>query len=348
MLHFLRILFHKLRLSKPWRYKAPFLISVPYFFLLVGGFQPLDGLEAIGWSFMTILGIAGFGYWANDFSDRDDDRKAGKANAFEGMPLWQAFGLLGILLSAAVLPWVFFFPIRPITIILLGAEFGLFILYSLPPFRFKERGFLGVLADSGYAHVVPALLAAATFQAMAPETVPHFGIFLMCLGVFQGFLGLRNIMLHQLGDFDHDLASKTRTWVVTLGLDRGWQVVKFIFFPLECLGFVAYLGALSWLGKEQVSTIVIGGAYPVFLILAFWQLHFWYRKPLQGTFQQWLSRLLDEFYVEWLPVCILGLMVWKDALFWPLAIIHFVVFPNGPKRLLLELVRDRILPRIRA
>lgn len=348
MLHFFRILFHKLRLSKPWRYKAPFLISVPYFFLLVGGFDPWEGLEAIGWSLMTILGIAGFGYWANDFSDREDDRKAGKANAFEGMPMWQAFGLLGVLLAAAILPWVLFFPIHSTTLILLGAEFGLFILYSLPPFRLKERGVLGALADAGYAHIVPALLAAVTFNALSPQPFPQLFIFLVALAFFQGFLGLRNILLHQLGDYENDRLSGTKTWVVGMGPEWGWKWVMFVFFPLETIALMLYLGVLSGWGQPDISTFWLVFAYPLFLLWAVWQRRIWYRKPLPRKFQELLGLFLDDFYVDGLPICILALLMWKDALFWPVAFTHFVVFPNGPKRLCVELFRDRILPRIRS
>lgn len=346
MLNFFRILFHKLRLSKPWRYKAPFLISVPYFFLVVGGFEPMEGLKGIGWSVMTILGIAGFGYWANDFSDREEDKKAGKPNALEGMPLWQAFALLGGLLVAAILPWIMYFPITPITLSLLGAEFGLFLLYSLPPFRLKERGILGAIADAGYAHTLPALLAAVTFYTLAPRHWQGIGIFLVSIGLFQCFLGLRNILLHQIGDHDNDLSSGARTWVIGMGVERAWMLVKWVFVPMECLSFGAFLWVISGVGMPYPSIPMLLLSYPIFLAIALFQIWIWYKRPFPTQFQSFLNLFLDEFYVEWLPIFILSALLWKDWLFAPVAIIHFVLFKNGPKRLLIELFRDRILPRI--
>ena len=52
------LIYRKLRLRNPWSYKAPFLISLPYFMIAVGRVPPATAVLGILASLCTIAGIA--------------------------------------------------------------------------------------------------------------------------------------------------------------------------------------------------------------------------------------------------------------------------------------------------
>jgi 1,4-dihydroxy-2-naphthoate octaprenyltransferase len=322
ILRFPRLLMQQLRLSKPWRYKAPFLISVPYAVLAFEELQPVNAGLAFLMSCCTILGIAGFGYFLNDYADRDEDRRAGKYNVTATLSGLQLSLLLVFLLGLAIVPWVAYFPMDGLSIGLLAAEFGLFLLYSAPPFRLKERGLAGVLADAGYAHVVPALLAAHTFALLCGLPMAALLPYFICLGAWQAIVGIRNILLHQVTDFDKDLRAGTRTFAHALGLTRAHQL-QHALLALEIVGAAAYLVlAAPW---PWLLPVVYLGFFLQILYFRVWTWKIGLPKDLQGR----LTVFFDDFYCGWLPLALLGVLIAQDLAYGLLAAAHLVLFPNG-------------------
>ena len=320
----------KLRLSNPWNYKAPFLIAVPYLLIGLGKMEWEIGLTGIGCSFLTIFGIAGFGYLSNDYTDREQDLAAGKPNALLGLKGWQIGLLLLFFLALAILPWVFFFPVTWVTGGLLAAEFLLFVLYAVPPFRFKERGFAGALTDALYAHALPAVLAAWTFYLLGDQTYNKPPWLLGTLGGWQLVLGLRNILLHQLKDHENDLASGTRTWVTGWGRQRSWQLIKWLFLPLELLLFFGFMGLVSL----TIPGFIL--AWPLFLLYTILRIKLLITQPVPRDLRNIVYNFLDDFYVEWIPLLILGFLALQSPWYLILAGIHFLLFKNGVKRFFRE------------
>ena len=317
-----QLLMQRLRLSKPWRYKAPFLISVPYAVIEFGEVAPGQAGLALALSCCTILGIAGFGYFLNDYTDREEDRLAGKANVTSTLRPLALWALLAFLLCLAVAPWALYFPMDGTSLGLLAAEFGLFLLYSAPPIRLKERGFAGVLADAGYAHVVPALLAAHTFALLGTLEPAPLLPYLVCLGIWQAVVGLRNIVLHQAGDHAKDLATGTRTWATATGLARVRRVQQALLL-LEILGAGAYLVlAAPW-------PWLLPAAYLLFVLQVwYFRVRTW-RIGLPEDLPGRLTVLADDFYCGWLPLVLLGGLIVTDWRFAPLLAAHLLLFPNG-------------------
>lgn len=321
-LKFAALFLEKLRLSKPWKYKAPFLISVPYFMIWAGNIEP----EAAGIGFLmsccTIFGIAGFGYFMNDLSDREEDQKAGKFNVLIGMHPAAITGLLLLFLALAVLPWVVYFPANAVTLSLLGAELGLFMLYSLPPFRFKERGWLGVLCDALYAHGLPAVLAAFTFYYLGDQQWPDMLPYLIFLGGWQFWLGGRNILLHMRSDLDKDKNTGTQTLAVKLGAYRLDNILQKVVFPLE-LGFFVGFYVLMTLWMDWWALV---GIYYYFFV--------WYKTGYvnqvdwPATFAGRLTIFLDDLYVLWIPVMVLVGLVMKDGWYAIGLLAHLLLFRN--------------------
>lgn len=287
------LLAKKLRLSNPWNYKVPVLITVPFLIFLMAKFAFLDALIAYSWSICTIVGIAGFGYLSNDFGDRKTDLLAGKENLLANMSFANILLLLLLFLTLALLPWFIFFPLNKLTGILLGAEFFLFLVYILPPFRLKERALLGVLTDSLYAHVNPVILAALTFEALAKNKIMGFELIFGSMALWQLFLGMRNILLHQIKDHENDLKSGIKTFSTQFGLEKANFWVGQVFAPLEVIAFLCFLGILG------LYTLLPFVAWPIYL---FWAL---LQKGHPKSLRAWLYQYLDDFYIQWLPIIIL-------------------------------------------
>jgi 4-hydroxybenzoate polyprenyltransferase len=326
IIHITYTLFAKrLRLSNPWNFKVPVLISVTYLMMLGLQFAFEDALLAFGWSLCTILGIAGFGYLSNDLGDRTADRKAGKPNLLSEIPAVQIAALMVLFLALAMLPWVFFFPLNLLTGTLLGTEFLLFVLYVLPPFRLKERGLLGILTDALYAHVIPAILAALTFGALAdtfPRKLTHF---LIGVGLWQLCLGMRNILLHQLKDATNDRTAGLQTFVTQVGEARANRWLKMVFVPLELLSWLLFLiliGPITWLP-------LVG--WPIYFA---WKFH---RQQQLLDFRGWLYRYLDDFYIPYFPLLVLTSLCVDEPRMLVIAAAHLLLFKSA-----FSPARDRI------
>ena len=334
ILKFTQLLLNKLRLSNPWRYKVPFLISVPYWMVLASGLMPEKAAWGFLFSCITILGIAGFGYLLNDFTDQEEDRIAGKPNVIAGMNPILVGLLMLFFLALAILPWIFFFPVNTFSLILLGSEFLLFILYSLPPFRLKERGWWGILCDAGYAHALPAVLAGVTFLQMGANEYTLNRWYLWALASWQFVLGIRNILLHQLGDFEKDLKTGTQTQVTNAGKAKTEMLLGKVIMPLELILFAAFGLIISF-------TIPYFGLFYLFFLFQVW----FKRKILWGqilpeNLRQRLYIYLDDFYQEWIPIFILLALTWENVWFGLLLAVHILLFRNAIKTLAQEIWRQ--------
>ncbi|MBA2446741.1 MAG: hypothetical protein H0V51_01810 [Chloroflexi bacterium] len=158
------------RWSDWFRSKVPLLLVAFSYHALLANLAPVAFAERLAAIFAFIcLGYA-FGYAVNDFADRDVDR-----------------------LAAAVAP-------------LIGlAAAGVATLYSLPPVRFKERGWLGLLVSAAAQRSLPALIIAATFDDLGWEAALFACLLLL--------IGLRWILVHQILDSPADLEAGVRTYV---------------------------------------------------------------------------------------------------------------------------------------
>jgi 4-hydroxybenzoate polyprenyltransferase len=326
---FFQLFAHKLRLSNPWRYKAPLLMAVPYFMLVFSEIDTWMAIKFILLSYITIIGIAGLGYLINDYSDREKDGLAGKTNALIDMSMGRIrllFLLFGVL---AVAPW-FIFPMTVWSLFLLVLELGLFAAYSLPPIRLKERGIAGVLTDSLYAHVVPTILAAYTFWLIDDRNYHAFGTFVVVFGLWQLILGIRNIVLHQLKDANADRNSGTRTWMLDWGAEKSRRWTRWL-LVLEVLAFLA--NCFFFLKNMPLFLIVL---------LAFWSLRWWedyVRNISTGKDRLRFSAhyYLDDFYIRIFPLVVIFYLIPDRIDVLPILILHVALFPNIVKTSLIKL-----------
>ena len=324
-------LINGLRWNKPWNYKAPFLISVPYFVILACSIGFETSLFSILASAITIIGIAGIGYYINDIKDIDKDRKAGKFNLIAGLSNTYKVVIFIFLLLLAVMPW-FYLPLTLQNLPFFLFEFLLFYAYASPPLRLKEKGIWGMITDSLYAHANPALLAAITFSLLAGNDCPHFFLYVTSLVFWQFILGVRNILMHQIEDHQKDIISGTLTFVTQYGKEKSDKLLKRVFLPLELISFIFFALVVN----KVIPFFIM--SYLIFLVIITFRIKVFWKESIPGSLKKRLSFFVDDFYLEWIPLLILvGLISYDSSFIW-LFIIHIFLFKNVVKSILRDLL----------
>jgi len=211
-------------------------------------------------AFCTLIGLAALGYLINDLSDRSNDAQAGKSNFFHKSSFLK--GLLAFLAAIlfAFLPW-YFLPFDWVVGCFLGGEILLFCLYSFKPVRLKTKPILGLFADALYAHVLPSLFAGYTFWLVGD--IPFPKLFLLSLGIWQFFVGLRNIMQHHVLDRKADKKSNTYNVYIKNPLATLQWISKKV-LPLEIIFFLLFLLSINqnrWVFISLFLVFAIGSIF---------------------------------------------------------------------------------------
>jgi 4-hydroxybenzoate polyprenyltransferase len=318
-----RDVLRRLRLTEPWRYKAPLLISVPYFLLAAGSASWAEALAGVLWALCTIVGIGGFAYLSNDVSDRQADLDAGRPNGTAGLSPARLALAFAAFLAAALAPWILYFPTDALSLGLLAAEFLLLLAYSVPPVRLKERGLPGLVADALYAQVVPALLAAHTFHALTRRSYEGFTAFAAMLGAWQLFFGLRSVLTHQLADAEHDRAAGTSTYVLRHGAQSSQRFLAFVLAPLELATWVGFTALAA------ATMPILAPAWPIYVAVTAVVIKVHHRQALATPLCDRLDRFLNEYYLRWMPLVILVGLCLRDGRMIALLLLHVAIFRNG-------------------
>lgn len=330
------------RFGEWWRYKISYLF-VPFYFLL-----PASGVDvslALK-SFVLLLGYftaaAAFGHVINDLGDVEADEKAAKVNSCSqggrvpALVTAVCFGVLSImLLWLGGAPWAVF--------VLAFLELVLFLVYSFKPLRLKES-VTGLLIDAAYAHVVPFAIATwLTFEG--PVTALYAALFAFAIA-WQGMAGLRGIIGHQLEDLLGDKEAGLRTAVIQIGADRARRWLRYCIIPAEGLFLLA---TLLW--------ALVLSPLPVLALLVYsviWEVKRRRQtRSSQGGVDQAWAGFLDRFYREWLPLATLAAVIIAAPKFWPLLVLHLVLFhiswgsrAPGSRRAIPPAVVDHLFTRV--
>ncbi len=230
------------RIQEWWLPKAGNILATLFIVMAITKMPFTKALTYFFPSMLTILGIGAFGHMVNDWLDIKADHKAGKKNRMAKLPVYQRILVLFLFLTVALLPW-WVLPFDENSLWLLGAEFVLLIIYAIPPFRLKERALWGALADGLYAYAVPAVLAAYTYFLIPGGSVDW--LFLAILFAWQLFIGLHNILIHQVEDYENDLKAGSWTYPVAKGTKRATKFTIYGVLIPELLLFTSFVGYVS-------------------------------------------------------------------------------------------------------
>lgn len=287
-------------------------------------------------TFLALIACGAFANVINDITDREDDLAAGKSNRL----IDKRAGVMVALVAGLVLAGLVFAFVWRTDWLLLSAYLAMwlaFALYSTPPFRWKTRGLLGLLACPAGDTLFPILIAvlSAFHAAQQPLKIG----WVVAAGTWALAYGIRGTVWHQLDDAEADRAAMVSTFVQRHPPRVGIRLVLFLTFPLE----LASLAALIWLMHDWL---------PFASLLAYWLLvlasaRLWHLQPIVVVPRPRYQFVLEQYYDAFFPLAILiasSLRHSGDAL---ILAVHMLLFPNRPVRALMDLWRLARLPKFR-
>jgi 4-hydroxybenzoate polyprenyltransferase len=297
------------RWSEWFSSKVPLLLVAFSYHALLADLAP----SALAQRFAAILvficlGYA-FGYAVNDFADRDVDRRAGKPNVMGRLRPAAAVSLLiGLAASGIATLWPFYHQPRVLELVLVSYAVG--TLYSLPPVRFKERGWLGLLVSAAAQRSLPALIIAATFDDLGWEAALFACLLLL--------IGLRWILVHQVLDVRADRATGVRTYVTQRGREQVLWQLHWLMFPAE----VALLGAVLVTMVSRLPALgLLLVPYPLWVALQVYVRH----GPRSAfSLEGYERQPLADFYEIYWPLSLSLLFVISQPWLWPFPLVFIL------------------------
>ena len=305
-----------IRADEWWEYKLVPILSTFYATALV-----LHVAASSLWAgalslLLAIVPAAIYASVINDVTDLAGDLAAGKRNGLAG----RSRSTVAILIALAVCAGLLFAWLWRDDAALLWyylATWLAFSLYSLPPFRFKGRGAIGVLYDAAGEQLFPALVAVFLACRGAQRLVS--AAWMASVAAWALAYGLRGIVWHQLTDVDNDRVADVRTFARRH--PRAAAVIgTFVVFPLE----LGALAAMLW---------QIGSAWPpaflaLYVLYAVRSARRWQTAPVIVVPKPRFFIVLQQFYSDLFPAALLITASVRD---WRVLVVlaaHLLLFPR--------------------
>lgn len=308
-----------MRTNEWWEHKlVPALIPF-YGAALVAGRPILPLLPSIGLLLVAVIPGAAYVSIVNDATDRSADLAAGKTNRLE---TFSTSAILALVSITAGLGTGFAYLWRddtPLVGIYVAAWIS-FTLYSVPPFRLKERGLWGVVADAAGAHLCPALVA-ALLAGRAMQS-PVNTVWLIAIALWSFGYGLRGILWHQLKDRDNDVATGTDTFAAQRPRSHTELYAAILVFPIELAGLA-------------LIVILVGGLLPL-LLLAVHALIVAARIRFRRIYPSLVGEkrgdqvVLQDYYELFLPIALLLSSAIRHPADGTLIVLHLIAFRRRP------------------
>lgn len=306
------------RANEWWGSKVPMLLGL-YFFLspfydgkLTFWDVALGALILLWW----MVSAAAFGYLINNIFDLEQDLKAGKTNLTQGLSIAHKWILSLLLGLASFLPWMVGYR-QQYMIMLCAVHLCLFLLYSIPPVRLKERGYIGVVTDALYAFVIPVVIV----SHFAIQDYDHPTVFELPVIVWSFLAGLRSILLHHIKDRKADSISHMGNVINKYGISTNALLINAILLPFEILAFVFLLYY-----HEKGRWLIAG--FTLYLIMMCFSMT---RYGLQWSLSRKVKSLRyapSLFYEGWFLLLVLSIDAIGDPLYWILVVLQLVLFQN--------------------
>ena len=325
--------FKAIRSHDWWLYKIPPLLAVAYVEILLLDLPALQSILTVTAMLFAITCVAAYGHIINDSFDIEVDQQVGKPNSMAQFSPWQRalFCLASVVLGFS-LPILMHFGTLPIA--LLGINYLLPTLYSAPPFRFKEKGILGIISDAAGAHAIPTLFITATFSHLVTAPPLQAKGLAIIVTAWSFFAGIRGILLHQLWDRSDDLRSSVKTLVTESEIEdvRFWM--SRIVFPIELL----LLGSLILIISKSTPLILV---FTLFYCLFKLTLS---KSDSTATFDpapvQKSYVIPHDFYEVGLPLILATALSLQNAGFSVLLLLQVILFYPGIERRVTNLVQS--------
>lgn len=308
------------RIGNWWDFIIPPILGFTYMVIYLTKIEFITAGKNLLMFFVMIIGTAAFGFFYNDFTDIDFDKKAGKTNFASRFSPINRILIILLTLLIAIAP-SYYLPLSKITIILLATQFILLILYSNPLTRLKNHIYAGVVSDALYSNLIFILFGIFTFILLSENKIHNFNllIFLITIAVF--FKGLRNILLHQISDRKKDIKAGQSTFASKKGGLYTIHLINRIILPVEGLFLILFSVFSAYLLNSFFLLPLL------FILFTISKFRFWEKLRLsKRNYKFMFLSLPNDFYEEWLPFFFLVLLTISEPVFGIILIIHLVLF----------------------
>lgn len=228
---------HRLFRTKDWwNYTIPPILGFYFIGRLAASEYSIPVEEMLLVISLMVL-LAAFGFFIGEWSDIGDDRSAGKENVLAGTSfVFRIIVVLFIVLLLCGVSWRL--QLDKLQTALVAAQVLCFILYSIPPLRFKRNKFTGVILESLYSGT---LMYVFVFSL----SVEQLGITALFLALWGSMKGLRNYLLHTVRDAPNDRKANISTVGNTFPERTVLLIVRWGLVPLELFFLIVFFGLLT-------------------------------------------------------------------------------------------------------
>lgn len=311
-----------------WEPKLLPLLTIAYASILFEGGNLLSLFPSLLFLVLIFIFVAVYVSLLNNYTDLREDTLSGKKNRLRNKSPKLRFLLVTGSLAISI-SLLFFLRNDLLSILFVVLGIISFSLYSLPPFRLKNREVLGVLADACGSHLFPSLFfTSAVYHFMDKNiNIP----WLILIGIWSFAYGLRGILWHQFQDIDFDLSINLKTFATS----KYSSLIKPISICILAIEIVS-LGILLWLLHD---------IYPL-IALIFYSLLLYIYKQLKKTIviinstreDDWYIFMTDYYQVLF-PISLIISASIADHVTVILFLFHFLFFPLRNKKIVKSLLQ---------
>ncbi|WP_234567152.1 UbiA family prenyltransferase [Rhodohalobacter sp. 614A] len=310
-----------------WEPKLTPLLTAVYATVTIIGVDLFTILPHLLFLIGIFLVVAIYVSVINDYADLEEDKIAGKRNRLTAIshPNRLVLIIVSLILS--------FFLIYVSGIGTLSSLFALgaivcFSLYSLPPFRLKNRSVFGVIADASGSHLFPTLFFVSSVYSLANLQINI--TLLSIFGIWSFAYGLRGILWHQFQDKHNDVSVGLKTFAVNAVASQTTSLGSVIII-IE----LSALAVILFLVKSLLPIIALAG-YFILLVI-------YHRLDNEITLfvshsDNWYI-LMTDYYQVFLPVSLIILASFTNPECLLLLIFHALFFPNRLKHIAVSLFK---------
>jgi len=317
-------IFNTIRSQEWWTYKLPPLLAIGY---TTCTFSSTPLLEiSLHLAIILISLVVGAIYVSviNDITDLKEDLASGKSNRVQNIPPKLRWVMpIGCLLIGLGFEYIYY-PDLLSCFLYLGS-WVVFSLYSIKPFRFKNRGILGVFADASGSHLFPSLLMISSVSYLTKQEINWW--WFLATGVWAICYGFRGILWHQFIDRDNDIKVNLNTYASNI------EPEKFIY--KEQVIFAIEIIALVLMFYQLKLSILYFGIILYFLVVLARYLLYKSKVVLILTNKKNIFQIaMSDYYQTFLPLSVLIYFSLINYLNIIVLIAHILLFPYPIKQVL--------------
>jgi 4-hydroxybenzoate polyprenyltransferase len=305
------------RYSEWYESKLIPLLAIGYLVIYINNYTLENTIPRLLFLMFSIIVGAVYVSVVNDFSDIKEDLAVGKKNMMQNMSAWQTALIFTVLCLLGLYCGYVIYPDK-LALLFYALAWIVFSLYSLYPFRLKERGIWGVFADASGANMFPSLVIMCNLYYISGNHINAAWVITTALWAF--LVGLRGILYHQFKDRDNDIAANIKTFTSNISPEK-FKTAEIIIFIAELVCFFIIIHTIinMWL-------LLLMFAYIILVLL---------RKKQFGTKaiiilergEDYRILTIYDFYQVFFPLFILFNIAIRQHYGWWLLGFHIALFP---------------------